>query len=56
MNDKQKAEIIYNILGSQRFADWETDRFGRHIAGDLPEITKEEILTDIYQMFLKNLD
>ncbi len=46
------AEDILNTLEKQRFADWYNNgRFDSYICGDLPKISKEEILDDVKKMF-----
>jgi len=53
MNTTDKlAEQILCHLEKQKFYDWYTSgRFDTYIRGDLPKITKEEIIKDIKQLF-----
>ena len=52
MNADQQAEKILNTLELQRFADWyNSGRFNAYISGDLPTVSKEDIINDIKRMF-----
>ena len=43
---------ILNALEGRRFADWyNTGKFNAYISGELPQVTKEEIIEDIKRLF-----
>jgi hypothetical protein len=48
------AKKILNTLQSQRFTNWETNRFGEYLSGcgfKDEQITKEDICRDIVKLF-----
>ena len=52
MNADQLAEKILNTLERQWFADWyNTGNFDKYISGDLPPVSKEQIIADVKKMF-----
>ena len=53
MNEQEIAAKILSTLEKQKFATWysEGGDFDRYICGDLPKISKDEILAQIVKMF-----
>jgi hypothetical protein len=51
ITNKNAMEIL-NALEGRRFADWyNTGKFNAYISGELPQVTKEEIIEDIKRLF-----
>jgi hypothetical protein len=51
---EEAAEVIYQTMFSQRFADWYTGKFEKHLTADKDCALKPEIINDIKQIFKIN--